>query len=86
MRFTITITHYHWACGDGCCSDSGYKLRVYDNKLDKCVLDDDDWECHYDEEARLSEGVAAVMEVLGRIPIRGEDYELESEYEDSEQE
>lgn len=83
IRFTIKITNYHWSCGDGCCSDSGYKLSVHDNQENKCIIDDSEWEYNHDEEERESEGIRAIEEILGRSPLIGADYEVENEYEDS---
>ena len=32
MHYKIEIIHYHWECGDGCCSDSWYFGEVVNSK------------------------------------------------------
>ena len=80
-RFTITLTHYHWSCGDGCCSDSGYKIHVTDGN--KCILDNYEWEYNGNRDSTLDNGKQAIRDVLGRIPVEDADYTLVEEYEDS---
>lgn len=46
-RFKIKVIKYNWSCGDGCCSDSGYKLEAYeldeDGWVTKCLYENDEW-------------------------------------------
>ncbi len=80
-RFSITVTNYGWSCGDGCCSDSGYKLVVWDNAGPSLLLDDPEWEYNRDQAKRITEGVEAIAEVLGHTPVLYVDYIV---YEDNE--
>lgn len=89
-RFTITITHYHWSCGDGCCSDSGYKLYVEDHRPKvkgySCVTENSDWDSNRWDKALIEHGVKKIGEKLGRSPIEGEDYRIVEEEKYSEDE
>lgn len=73
-RFSIIVTNYQWSCGDGCCSDSGYKLAVWDNFGPSLILDDEDWEFNRNEETRIEQGINAIKKTLGKVPVLYEDY------------
>jgi hypothetical protein len=91
-RFTITITNYNWSCGDGCCSDSGYKVRVIDNSPEKrgynVVYDNDDWDNNRNHETLLDQSIEQIEDKhwLGRAATI-EDYEViyDGECNDEEQ-
>ena len=87
MRFVIKLIDYHWSCGDGCCSDSGWKLYVQDNEPERpgygCVVEDTDWSYNHDQKALLERGVEAIEKKLGRKSIEGQDYYVQEDYESS---
>lgn len=73
-RFIINIITYHWSCGDGCCSDSGYKLYVEDLKPEvkghKCVIDNDDWDMNRCKQRLLEDALERIQEKIGRLVIK----------------
>ncbi len=81
-RFTITVTDYQWSCGDGCCSDSGYKLKVWDNEQNKYLFDGDDWEARHDKDSRIAEGVALIEDEIKEPAVKDVDYNVVEDYED----
>lgn len=85
-RFKIEIVNYHWHCGDGCCSDSGYNLRVTDIEPEKkgygCLLDNDEWDYCRDKTRRLEQALDCIAEKLGRQPMKS-DYAVVYLHEDS---
>lgn len=88
-RFSITLNHYMWSCGDGCCSDSGFKINTWDRQDKKVIHDDDDWDAHRYYGSLLEISLNRIEDILGREPIKLEDYDLvflssddENEYED----
>lgn len=88
-RFTITITHYHWSCGDGCCSDSGYKLYVLDNQPERpgygVVDEDSDWDNNRWPDSLRERAVEKIEEKLGRKAVEGVDYQVIEDDQDSDQ-
>ena len=89
-RFTVNITHYHWHCGDGCCSDSGYKLRVDEHKPEKrgtnCLILNDDWNANQSSDCLLDKAIESIERILQRSVKRGTDYRIvhNEEYSDDE--
>lgn len=85
-RFTITIAHRYWSCGDGCCSDSGYEMRVDDNNQlrNGCLISDSDWLANPYSDRLQKRAVEAIAEILGRSANLGTDYEIveKEDYED----
>jgi len=79
-RFTITITHYHWSCGDGCCSDSGYKMYVEDHQPEVkgygCVTEDGDWNMNRWAPGLIERSVKAISKKLNRDAVKGLDFNL----------
>jgi len=79
-RFTIFLTHYNWSCGDGCCSDSGYKINVEDNEPPEgkysYVMSDGEWEFNRQPSYLIEEACRRIAERLGREPIKGTDYHI----------
>ena len=80
--FTIRIIRYYWSCGDGCCSDSGLKLDIFQNK--KLIFSCDDWDFHRDESSRIEQGIKEITELLGRTPVHGVDYSIQKKEEEHE--
>lgn len=87
-RFTITITNFHWSCGDGCCSDSGYKLYVEDHKPEvkgySCVTENRDWDMNRCENRLLEYALEKIQDKLGYSPVKNVDYKVveDDEYSD----
>lgn len=79
-RFTINLTYCHWSCGDGCCSDSGYKFQLLDNE--EVILNEDDWKYHSLDSRALDRCIDEITEILGRVPVKCDDYTI---VEDSEE-
>jgi hypothetical protein len=79
-RFTIFLTNYHWSCGAGCCSDSGYKINVEDNEPPEgkysYVMNVDEWEFNPQPSYLIEEACRRIAELLGREPIKGTDYNI----------
>ena len=65
-RFIINIIHYEWTCGDGCCSDSGYKTSVIDTTTSNTIFFQDEWEHNHDKDYAELACLDALTEVLGR--------------------
>ncbi len=88
-RFTITLTHYHWSCGSGCCSDSGYKLYVIDNQPEipgyGLVDEESDWRFNRYPNFLLKRGIESVQNKLGYKPIENVDYEVIEKEQDNDQ-
>ena len=78
-RFIITLTHYHWTCGDGCCGDSGYKLHVEDTQPGTpgygTVTSYSNWDDNRYPEPLLETAIAAITEYLGRTTTK-DDYTI----------
>ena len=76
-RFIITITNYHWSCGDGCCSDSGYKLYVEDTSPLKKgyghVTSNSYWDNNRSPKPLMESAIESISEVLGRLATK-DDY------------
>lgn len=87
-RFTVTITNYHWSCGDGCCSDSGFKCEVIDNFPVKpgysVVYDNNDWDNNRNKKYLLETAVEPLEDKnwLNRVATP-KDYEVIYDNEDS---
>ena len=85
-RFKIEIVHYHWHCGDGCCSDSGYKLRVDDTAPETlghgCLLDNDEWDYCRNKNIRLEQALDCIAKELDRRP-KEDEYAVEYSHENS---
>lgn len=83
VRFTITLTHYHWSCGDGCCSDSGYKLYVEDHEPEVkgygCLTENGDWDMNRYPPRLLEHALKRIEEKIGHVPVKGVDYTIEKE-------
>ena len=77
QRFKITIEKYHWSCGDGCCSDSGYTLECEDVHNKKHVYSVDDWEYNRRWGYLFENCLASIRNILGYVPVENEDYSLE---------
>lgn len=73
-RFRIVLTECNWSCGDGCCSDYGYKILCLENG--KPVFQDNDWEANKDKDKLLDECLLNISELIGRIPERPVDYTM----------
>lgn len=88
-RFTVDLFCYHWSCGDGCCSDSGFKIQTWDRQEQKMIHDDIDWSSHWYYGPLLEDSLGRIEDILGKEPEKGEDYQLtflsssdDNEYED----
>lgn len=84
-RFEITITLHRWACGDGCCSDSGYICDCFDRKERSTIYDQDEWQSTRRWGHLRDEALYRISQVLGR-PAEDTDYVLffrdEEDYEE----
>jgi hypothetical protein len=76
IRFKLHITHYFWDCGDGCCSDSGYKIKVVDSTTETVIYENDDWENNRDKHELRKEGLSYVEKIIGREPFHNQDYTM----------
>lgn len=78
-RFTITLIHYHWSCGDGCCSDSGYKVYVTDKQPKKAgyniVYENTEWDYNRNSDSLLEMALERIQDKLGR-PVVKSDYRV----------
>lgn len=86
-RFEITLTRYMWECGDGCCSDSGFKVHTLDHEETiygnpSVIHENYDWDSNRSWEGLLEESLERIEEILGRIPKETEDYLIVKENED----
>lgn len=75
-RFYIEITRYQWDCGDGCCSDSGFKTHLYDRETKRMISENDDWDHNRNWGNDYERYLEQIEEILGRNPVRYEDYDL----------
>lgn len=78
-RFKIETQFHSWTCGDGCCSESGYSLSIFDNHENKIIHEDRNWEYHWNEERIIKDSLEFLEDLLGREPILNEDYILDSD-------
>jgi len=80
--FKIVITRFHWTCGDGCCSDSGYKLNIHhsDPKLGFLYYSND-WDV-YTYESRREQALQLIKDEIGVDPVKGKHYTIEEMEED----
>jgi len=90
-KFEITLTHYHWHCGEGCCSDSGYKASVEDLRPERegrgITYENWDWEYNRDENYLLESAIEVIEEKIGRAITKEEyilieDDEYSNDYKD----
>lgn len=80
--YVITITNYQWSCGDGCCSDSGYKGKVHNRETGECVYNNDNWDCNRDRNDMKEQCIEALSHHLGH-EVFPADYSFHYEVEDS---
>jgi hypothetical protein len=77
-EYVIELTRYIWRCGDGCCSDSGYKVSIYqaddDGDYTKLIFSDDDWEYRPFSEDALKIALKHLKDILGIDAIKDVDY------------
>lgn len=89
-RFTIELDCYTWRCGDGCCSESGFRCETWDDKNKHLIYDNSDWSYNWYYGNLLDNALGKIKDILGRDPVRYEDYDIffsssddEGSYEDN---
>lgn len=81
-RFTIDLIYHMWDCGDGCCSDSGFKVEVLDNEVKSpyggpsIVYDNIDWDYNRCWKSLLETSLEKIEKILNRTPVENVDYTL----------
>jgi hypothetical protein len=78
-RYKIVLTQCYWECGDGCCSESGYKVEVVDNQEDKTIHQNDEWRYLTTIQSGYEDGFDFLKQHLGRKPREGKDYTVVDE-------
>jgi len=43
MQHKIIRKEYHWECGDGCCTESGYEWKVDGQQVHRSPCEDSGW-------------------------------------------
>ena len=74
-RFKIRIEQYRWSCGDGCCSDSGFRMEALDTSTNLLVDEESEWDYH----KRWGRLVERALEKISKIvpnPIKDVDYSI----------
>lgn len=74
-RFKIRIEHYLWSCGDGCCSDSGFRMEAIDTLNNTLIAENIEWRDNKRWGGLVERAVKNISKVVPS-PVKNIDYSI----------